>query len=186
MAKSTQVFLARIPMKHAASRRAAIAALFTLSFASAAFAQYSWLDEKGIRQYSDRPPPPGVPQNRILKEPGKAPGTSAGKPAETVQSPANPPAASAAKTPMTTAEKNADFQRRRAEQAEKQKKAEEDEKITIAKAANCERASEYKRVLESSERIVRNDKNGERIFLSDEQRARELKDTKRMIADDCK
>jgi hypothetical protein len=35
-----------------------------------AHAQYSWLDDKGTRVFSDRPPPPGTPPSRILKAPG--------------------------------------------------------------------------------------------------------------------
>ena len=38
--------------------------------ASAALAQYIWLDSKGVKQYSDRPPPPSVPTSKILKAPG--------------------------------------------------------------------------------------------------------------------
>jgi hypothetical protein len=34
-----------------------------------AHAQYSWLDDKGTRVFSDRPPPPGTPPARILKAP---------------------------------------------------------------------------------------------------------------------
>lgn len=36
-----------------------------------ALAQYAWLDARGVRQFSDRPPPPSVPDHRILKAPGK-------------------------------------------------------------------------------------------------------------------
>jgi hypothetical protein len=34
-----------------------------------AHAQYSWVDDKGLRVFSDRPPPPGTPSERILKAP---------------------------------------------------------------------------------------------------------------------
>jgi cell division protein FtsN len=188
MAKSNQTFPARTYMKYAASRRTLIA-LLAFSVTTAALAQYSWTDEKGTRQYSDRPPPAGVPQSRILKQPGKPSGVATvGTPAsDTAQGPAaSSPSSIDTKTSLTTAEKNADFQRRRAEQAEKQKKADEDQKLTLARAANCERAGEYKRVLESGERVARSDKNGERTYLTDEQRARELRDTKQVMSEDCK
>jgi hypothetical protein len=32
-------------------------------------AQYSWVDDKGTRVFSDRPPPPGTPAARILRTP---------------------------------------------------------------------------------------------------------------------
>jgi hypothetical protein len=34
-----------------------------------AHAQYSWIDDKGLRVFSDRRPPPGTPLERILKAP---------------------------------------------------------------------------------------------------------------------
>jgi hypothetical protein len=34
-----------------------------------AHAQYSWIDDKGMRVFSDRPAPPGTPPERILKAP---------------------------------------------------------------------------------------------------------------------
>ncbi|CAH0169194.1 hypothetical protein SRABI118_00949 [Massilia sp. Bi118] len=34
-----------------------------------AHAQYSWIDDKGMRVFSDRPAPPGTPTGRILKTP---------------------------------------------------------------------------------------------------------------------
>ena len=49
-------------------RLAACALLAAL--AAPALAQYVWLDEKGVKQYSDMPPPASVPTNRILKQPG--------------------------------------------------------------------------------------------------------------------
>jgi hypothetical protein len=50
-------------------------AFTALSTTTAVFAQYIWLDEKGGKLYSDTPPPPSVPKNRILKEPYMAPRT---------------------------------------------------------------------------------------------------------------
>lgn len=163
-------------------------AAFTL--AVAAWAQYVWLDEKGVKQFSDMPPPASISKNRILKEPRNVsqsasealPGTSDGG----AQNPA-PTTATAVKTniPMTTAEKNADFQKRRREQAETEKKAAEQAKLAADKSKNCERARAYNRALESGERIAHTDKSGERAFLSDEQRDKEIRETKRML-DECR
>jgi hypothetical protein len=155
----------------------ATAALMTLSVPGAAFAQYVWFDEKGVKQYSDMPPPPSVPTSRIIKQ--------------SAQSAAEPPSAAITGTTtpapreMTTAEKNAEFRKRRAEQAEKEKKAAAKSLKAAEKAKSCERARNYDNLLTSGERIVRTDKNGERSFLSDEQRNRELREVKRML-DACK
>jgi len=48
-------------------RVAAVALLFTAGLAQA---QFVWVDPKGVRHYSDQPPPPGTPPARILKAPG--------------------------------------------------------------------------------------------------------------------
>ncbi|MBS0307625.1 MAG: DUF4124 domain-containing protein, partial [Proteobacteria bacterium] len=45
-------------------------ALAVCGFTASAMAQYIWLDDKGVKQYSDTPPPASVPKKRILKEGG--------------------------------------------------------------------------------------------------------------------
>ena len=157
------------------------AVLIAAAASAPAFAQYAWLDDKGIRQYSDRPPPPSVPASRILKFSNEA--------SEPASSPAPPPgetaSAPAAKAPMTLAEKNAAFRKRQAEQAEQEKKAMQQEKTAAEKARNCERARAYRRTLASGQRIAVSGKNGERAYLNDQQRAQELQDVQRMLGE-CK
>lgn len=150
-----------------------------LVFASIASAQYVWVDEKGSKQFSDMPPPASVPKNRILKQPGsmlrpasQADGEAAGS-SDTA----------AAKAPLTLAEKNAEFQKRRAEQAEKEKKAAEEAKQAADKAKNCERARNYQRALESGQRLAKANANGEREFMSDEQRSQEIRESNRILAE---
>ncbi|WP_019141054.1 DUF4124 domain-containing protein [Noviherbaspirillum massiliense] len=155
-----------------------ILAIAISSFAGAAFAQYVWIDERGVKQYSDIPPPSSVPKSRILKERGRPVAPAANDQA------ANESATTASldkKAPMTTAEKNAEFQKRRTEQAEKEKKANEEAKIAAENSKNCERARNYKRTLESGERIAQNDQNGERSFMTDEQRAHELREVGQLL-----
>jgi hypothetical protein len=165
----------------------ATAVLVSLSFSSVAHAQYVWLDEKGTKQYSDMPPPASIPLKRILKEPGSPSRTLSAAPAEPDAKETPPAAADKEKDapPMTIAEKNADFQKRRAEQAEKEKKAAAEAQMAADKAKNCEQARAYQRALQSGERLARTDKSGERYFLSDEQRAKEAQEAKRVV-DACK
>jgi len=165
---------ARIPM-NTRFRHVAVAALLCMGIAGVAHAQYVWLDEKGVKQFSDMPPPSSIPASRILKQPRGI--VSATAPAESHLPEVRPP--------MTTAEKNADFRKRQAERAEKEKKSAEEARVASEKAKNCERTQEYHRALESGERISRTDKNGERSFLSDEQRAKELKESRRVL-EECK
>ncbi len=145
---------------------------------ASAFAQYVWLDEKGIKQFSDIPPPKSVPNNRILKSPGKI--SQDAPPADGAA-----PAADAdqAAKPVTTASRNEDFNKRRAEQAAKDQKAAEEKRVASEKSKNCERARSYQRSLESGARIATADSNGERSYLSDDQRAKEVAETRRAVAD---
>lgn len=169
------------------------AALVAVSLSASALAQYVWLNDKGVKQYSDMPPPASVPNNRIVTAPGaatRAPSlvtptvtTIAGS--ESGAASATAAAADKVKLPMTTAEKNMDFQKRNIEQAEKDKKAAEEKQRDAEKSKNCERAREYRRALDSGQRIAHTDKNGERVFMNDAQRLQEAKDTRRILGD-CK
>ncbi|MES2105130.1 MAG: DUF4124 domain-containing protein [Pseudomonadota bacterium] len=157
-------------------------ALISFFVCASVFAQYVWLDEKGVKQYSDTPPPMSVPNSRILKAPGKAfatpapqEGAAAAQDSDQAQKPA----------PATTASKNDEFNKRRAEQAEKDKKAAEEQRIASDKSKNCERARSYQRSLESGARIATTDAKGEKSYITDEQRAKDLAEAKRATAD-CK
>lgn len=152
-----------------------------------ALAQYVWLDDKGSKQYSDMPPPAAVPNSRILQTPGAANRAQTQQAASAVSDDTKTAPETAAKTqlPMTTAEKNADFQKRRMEQAEKDRKAADAAQNAADKSKNCERASAYQKALDSGQRISRQEKDGQRAYLSDAQRAQESRDTKRILTE-CK
>ena len=66
---------------------------------------------------------------------------------------------------------------------EKDKKGADEAKRKADTAQNCERARSYAHSLESGQRMARTDKNGERVFLSDEERAGDLQNAKRLVAD---
>lgn len=153
-----------------------------IGLSSHAIAQYVWLDDKGIKQYSDMPPPATVPNKRILKSAAPAPEAQA---LDVATGSENAVAAVKAQLPLTTAEKNADFQKRRLEQAEKDKKAADAAQRTADKNKNCERASAYQNALESGQRVSQQGKDGQRAYLSDANRALELRDTKRILSE-CK
>ena len=161
--------------------------------AGSAAAQFVWIDASGTRQYSDRPPPASVPKNKILKEPSMelrnpraadveaAPAPAPGQ--ATVAAVKDP--AAAPKGPMTTAEKNADYIKRKTDQADKDKKAADEARDAADKAKNCERAQAYNRSLQSGERIATTDKNGEKSYISDDKRAQDARDTQRVL-ESCK
>jgi hypothetical protein len=169
MAKSiAYAHFARIPMKLKSLTCFALL-VAACQFSTNAFAQYVWLDDHGVKQYSDSPPPPSVPQNKILKQPhgpvaAPAPAASDDKPAD----------GSAEKAPPSQAEKEADFKKRREEQLAKQKKADEDAKKAQEKSDNCARAKAYLESLQSGQRVQTADANGQRSYLSDDDRAKEI------------
>ena len=157
---------------------ALLASLLTLSV-PAALGQYVWVDEKGVKQFSDMPPPAGTPKERILKSPAK-PSLSTSSSSDEAKKPAPSPAA---QSPMTAAERNAEYNRRRAERLEKEKKEAEQAKVAEEKRKVCEQAREYQRTLESGRKIVYEDKSGARQVLSEEQREKDMQDVKKRLAE---
>lgn len=165
-------------------------ALLSLCLSVSAMAQYVWVDGNNVRHYSDMQPPTSIPDSRILKTPSGTNKSSVRYEAVTKESDTSvkketTSSAPSMHTPLTLAEKNAEFQKRKMEQIENDKKAEEEEKRVANKKENCDRARGYQKSLETSQRIATMDKNGERIVLNDEQRARELQEVNRAL-EKCK
>ncbi len=162
-------------------------AIFGLVFTASSYAQYVWLDEKGTKQFSDLPPPNSTPKNRILKTPLKSMQEPTNDLKDSGQETSNGAVLSNEKLqkPVTTAGKNEEYMKRKLEQEEKDKKAATEKQAATDKANNCERARSYQQSLESGVRIGSTDKNGERSFMGDEQRAKELQDVNRALSN-CK
>ncbi|SFV16207.1 DUF4124 domain-containing protein [Pseudoduganella namucuonensis] len=154
-----------------------------LAMPALAQAQYMWLDEKGMKQLSDQPPPPSVPQNRILKQPRQAAAAAANAAAAQAAAPADAPpapapadkAAADKKAPPSIAERNADFNKRRAEAAAAEQKSQQEAKHNADTAENCALARSFSHSLDSGRPISAYDDKGQRYFLSDEQRAQRAK-----------
>jgi len=168
-------------------RMAAVALLFA---AGVAQAQFVWVDPKGVRHYSDQPPPPGTPPARILKAPGlpafsaqattatPAPAPSAAPAASTAATPAAPaaPAAGATgkppvKAPHTLAEKEADFKKRQKESQEAEQKAQEGARNAAQKAEHCAEVRKAKQMYDSGIRISDIGPDGQKRYLNDAERA---------------
>jgi hypothetical protein len=154
------------------NRARLLAATALMAFASMAQAQYMWIDEKGVKQFSDRPPPPSVPLKHILKAP-RGVLTAASAVAEPAVAAAAAPEAAKPKAPPTVADRNADYNKRVKEKAEHDEKDKEEADRKAALAENCARAREARQSLDSGARVATVDKNGERAFMGDEQRALE-------------
>jgi len=137
-----------------------------LVFAGLSHAQFVWINEKGVRQFSDRPPPANTPAKNILKAPGLMQG------AATEAAPTAPAAGAAvAKSgPPTLADRETDYKKRQSEKAEADKKSTEDNEMKAAKKANCDSSRAFKQQLDSGQRLSTTDKNGERSYMDDAQR----------------
>lgn len=149
-------------------------------------AQYVWVDEKGVKQFSDLPPPNSVQNNKILKTPARsAPNYSTHAKDPGAESTVDVPANEKLRKPETIASKNEDFTKRKLEQEEKSKKAEAEKQAQNDKTKHCDQARSYQQSLASGVRIGNTDKNGERSFMSDEERAKELDDVNKKL-NNCK
>jgi len=172
-------------------RRACLMGALML-LAQLAHAQYSWIDDKGTRVFSDRPPPPGTPAARIRQMPrsaapavaagdaGKAPSSAAGSTATTTATAA---AAAATPKPPTLAEQETAYRERQARREEDARKAKESAEQKAALDERCASARQEERLVTSGTRMSAVDAKGERYFLSDEERAKRLQAARRALAD---
>ncbi|KQV80964.1 hypothetical protein ASD15_13845 [Massilia sp. Root351] len=176
-------------MKHYRTARALSVLLALAALPAWSHAQYMWLDEKGMKQLSDQPPPPSVPQNRILKQPSgqgaAAPGygPAAQSPAPAAEGDAPDAAESKVKRPPTVAERNAEFAKRKAESQAAEQKAAQEAARKAEQAANCDSARSNQAALDSGTRMTEFDKSGQRVFLSDEQRAERSRRNQKILAE---
>ena len=168
------------------SRRPARLGLLALSFllAGPALAQYQWKDATGQLHVSDLPPPREVLEKDILKRPGRSPGPVAARLSAPAAS--GPAAASPSRPASTAVDPELQARRQRAE-AEARARAKADEDRTAAqRAENCQRARDQLALLDSGQRMVRLNAQGEREPVDDATRAAEADAARRVVASDCR
>ncbi|NHZ35802.1 DUF4124 domain-containing protein [Massilia rubra] len=153
-------------------------------FASVSYAQYVWVDANGTKQFSDRPPPPGIPAKNILKQPGGSAAKAGEAPAISV--PSTTPAAADDKVPPSLADREADYRKRAKAKEEADKKAGTAAADKARNKAACEGARTYKRNLDQGTRVTTTDKNGDASYMDDAQRAAEVARANKNIAQACK
>ncbi len=132
--------------------RKALIFIGCLVFAGSAAAQYRWVDKDGRVQYGDTPP--------------TGASASAVRPL--------PAGAASDKAPLSHAEKEAEFRKRRLEAEKDREKQTQAESEARDKAENCARAKENVRTLEAGGRVTRLDEKGERYFLDEAQIGQEV------------
>lgn len=146
--------------------------------ATAAHAQYVWIGANGTRQYSDRPPPPSTPAAKILKSPGRP---AMEPPAAAADSAADAQASAAAAKPPTLAEREAAFRERSKARQEQEGKQQEEATRQRRLAEHCEAARESQAQLDSGIRIAHIGPDGEKTYLSDQEKAARNERIKRAL-----
>lgn len=151
-------------------------------------AQWQWLDRDGRKVFSDRAPPPEIPEKNILKRPGKAAVPQQTDTAPAAESSGAAPAAAAALPTPKKSELDLKLEekKKQAEQAEAAKRRAEEERVTKARAENCERARKAKAALDSGVRMATTNAQGEREVMDDAARASERQRIQTVITSDCR
>ncbi len=171
-----------------------IAIAIMLATATVAAQVYKWVDKDGKVQYSDQPPPVDAKDVKgtakkidARSASGTAPVTA--PPAATkdaTKGNAKDGKANPKEAPKTLADRNKDFEKRRADEAAEAKKAEEAQKLAKANEERCEQASRYLLDLQSGRPLVSSDKNGDRKIMNDDERSKELARTNSAKSESCK
>jgi hypothetical protein len=156
-------------MKHALVLLAAMLLAFGAQAQS-----FKWVDKDGKVRYGDVPPP------GVKATPMRAPASGAPGPA-----PATPAGKAAKKGPLTPAEQEQEFRKRKEDAAKATEEAARGKQEQAAKKENCDRAREYLRTMESGQRISRVNSAGERYFLDDAQKAQETATARDSVQQAC-
>lgn len=158
-------------MKNSTSKAILAGALVLAS--ATAWAQYAWIDEKGVRQYSDQPPPTTTPAAKILKLPR-------GMQAPTDDVPAAAPAAGAKAAP-TLADREADYRKRHAEADKNEANAAGLKAAADSKRVQCDIAARNKAQLDTGRRT----RGPDNTIVTEEDKAKELARVDKVLKD-CK
>lgn len=154
-----------------------------------ASAQWRWLDGNGRQVFSDRPPPPEVPEKNILRRAGVR-----GPAYETSAPPGASATSAAMPSPGATApsqgdkalvEKKKEVEKQASDVQAAQRRADE-EKVARLKADSCARARQAKAGLDAGGRMARTNAEGEREFLDDAGRDEESARIQSVIDADCR
>lgn len=146
-----------------------------------ALAQWKWLDQTGQAHFSDMPPPPETPDNRILQRPdtSKAPPPAAAAVSASTQT-QTLGARPAPAQDSELAEKIAQTQR----QEDAKRKAEEARQAAI-RADNCQRALAAQAAFNSGIRLRSVNAEGESVVMDEAARAAELGRLQDVMRADC-
>ena len=176
-------------------RPVALPLLLTLALLSAlpAWAQYRWKDANGQVHASDLPPPREIPDKDILQRPSRdaraAPPGSIASPAVAARAaPGKPTAASAAPARPASGPVDPELAARRKQaDADAQVRARSvDERQAALRADNCQRARAQLANLDSGQRLMRLNAQGEQVVMDEAARSNDAQAARQVIASDCR
>jgi hypothetical protein len=175
-------------------------ATITVLCAQLATAQFIWINERGIKQYSDKPPPSNTPKDKIIK--GMQAPALASKNSNTnsnnndasstpnVNANVNQDTSKVTETPRQLMQKKIaaqeeEFSKYKKAREEEEKKEQEEKEQKLEKEKSCSRALSYKQSLEMAGPITTFNKKGEKEILSDEARKKDLEEAQKILSE-CK
>ena len=149
--------------------------LVLLATTSAYCEVYKWVDADGTVHYSDQPPQGDVKEQSL----GIKSGTSG------TEAPGTEKAAAKSAAPKTYIEQDAEFRKRQVEA--EAKRAKEEKVLAEAKEArqNCEHARSSLQSLQSGQRVVKYNEKGERVYIEDNEREREIANAQKGVDSWC-
>ena len=156
-----------------------LAAMACLLLSAPAEAQWKWRDSRGQIHISDIPPPRDIPDKDVLQRPEVTVRKAAPAPA----APASAAASAPGKAPV---DPELEERRKRSEQEQVARAEADKHRAAAVRRDNCQRAREQLATLDSGQRIARVKADGEREILDDEQRARESRRARELIASECR
>ncbi|MEO8935597.1 MAG: DUF4124 domain-containing protein [Burkholderiaceae bacterium] len=159
-----------------------VAICLSLLIAAPASGQWVWKDDAGHMVASDRPPPVGVPQSHIIKEP-RSRGAHSPAPNDkdaVAKDPSN------ADVPKSLADRELDAKLQQKQAAEAAKKAEEEATRVKAMQENCAAVKGNLAALQAGGRAARFNEKGERFYIDDSDRAGEISKAQGQISQYCK
>ena len=163
-----------------------IAALALTAASLPVLAQWQWTDSAGKTVFSDRAPPPEVPDKAIRKRPSAA---SAADPAPAASGPSIMPATSAASAASPPVIRRTDSalaaKAKQAEEADLAQRGAQEARLRQARADNCARAKSALAYLASGQRIARSNDTGEREVLDDAARTLEHRRLQGVVDTEC-
>lgn len=145
--------------------------LLMLSSTNTFAALNKWVDTNGKVHYSDQPPPANVKAKTLRSTP------AAKEPAKADNAPA---------APKTIAEREAEWKKDQQSKKETAEKTAQEQAEAGEKKENCAAAQQSLKMLQYGARLSEIDANGERYYLSDEQRQQRIAKAQQAVSNWCR